>query len=75
MSDCDCDPIGSLEGGLCDNRDDPAADLVSGRCHCKENVQGRRCDSCKPGFWDFSADNYQGCKRVFNFCLFLFNYI
>lgn len=35
--------------------------LVSGKCHCKQNVEGRRCDACKAGFWDFREENPLGC--------------
>ncbi|XP_013782951.1 laminin subunit beta-1-like [Limulus polyphemus] len=59
---CDCDPRGSLEDGICDSRTDPAAGLVAGACHCKTNVDGRRCDSCKNGYWNFHSDNPVGCE-------------
>uniref|UniRef100_A0A3Q2TNH0 Laminin subunit beta-4-like n=1 Tax=Fundulus heteroclitus TaxID=8078 RepID=A0A3Q2TNH0_FUNHE len=51
---CDCDPAGSLGGGLCD--------ASSGRCLCKENVEGQRCDRCKHGFFNLRADNPTGCE-------------
>ncbi|NXR69873.1 LAMB2 protein, partial [Rhadina sibilatrix] len=60
---CDCDPEGSLDGGLCDSADDPARGLIAGQCRCKENVAGPRCDRCKPGFFGLSTDNPQGCQR------------
>ncbi|XP_040424475.1 laminin subunit beta-2-like [Cygnus olor] len=60
---CDCDPEGSLDGGLCDGADDPARGLIAGQCRCKEHVQGPRCDRCKPGFFGLSAANPQGCQR------------
>ncbi|XP_064375119.1 laminin subunit beta-2 [Dromaius novaehollandiae] len=60
---CDCDPEGSLDGGLCDAADDPARGLLAGQCRCKEHVQGPRCDRCKPGFFGLSAANPQGCQR------------
>ncbi|XP_069801062.1 laminin subunit beta-3 [Dendropsophus ebraccatus] len=52
---CDCDPEGSAEGGSCDPR--------NGRCICKENVGGERCDYCKPGYYQLSAANPQGCTK------------
>ncbi|CAB1313509.1 unnamed protein product, partial [Coregonus sp. 'balchen'] len=52
---CDCDPTGSLDNGLCDP--------VSGRCVCKENVAGDRCDRCKFGFYGFSQADPTGCQR------------
>ncbi|NXK59128.1 LAMB1 protein, partial [Sylvietta virens] len=60
---CDCDPEGSLDGGLCDSADDPARGLIAGQCRCKEHVAGPRCDRCKPGFFGLSTDNPQGCRR------------
>ncbi|XP_055926474.1 laminin subunit beta-1-like [Argiope bruennichi] len=59
---CDCDPIGSLDEGICDSRTDTLSGLVAGRCHCKKNVEGRRCDRCKNGFWNFQAENPDGCE-------------
>ncbi|NXB74036.1 LAMB1 protein, partial [Donacobius atricapilla] len=59
---CDCDPEGSLDGGLCDSADDPARGLIAGQCRCKEHVAGPRCDRCKPGFFGLSSDNPQGCQ-------------
>ncbi|XP_065226755.1 laminin subunit beta-1 [Planococcus citri] len=59
---CDCDPAGSLDDGICDSRTDPANNLESGRCHCKRNVEGRRCDTCKNGFWNFTENNPEGCQ-------------
>uniref|UniRef100_A0A6Q2YIL3 Laminin, beta 2-like n=1 Tax=Esox lucius TaxID=8010 RepID=A0A6Q2YIL3_ESOLU len=52
---CDCDATGSLENGLCDP--------VSGRCVCKENVGGERCDRCKFGFYGLSQEDPTGCQR------------
>ncbi|XP_054279344.1 laminin subunit beta-1 [Macrosteles quadrilineatus] len=59
---CNCDPGGSLDEGICDSYTDEASDLVSGRCHCKTNVDGRRCDTCKNGFWNFDENNPEGCQ-------------
>ncbi|NXX99468.1 LAMB1 protein, partial [Centropus bengalensis] len=60
---CDCDPEGSLDGGMCDGADDPARGLLAGQCRCKEHVAGPRCDRCKPGFFGLRATNPQGCQR------------
>ncbi|XP_035719159.1 laminin subunit beta-1-like isoform X1 [Vespa mandarinia] len=59
---CDCDLSGSLDDGICDSRTDPLSGDESGRCHCKANVEGRRCDHCKNGFWNFNSENPQGCQ-------------
>ncbi|KAM4721279.1 laminin subunit beta-2 isoform 2-T2 [Rhinophrynus dorsalis] len=60
---CDCDPDGSLDGGLCDSQDNSALGLIAGLCRCKDHVEGPRCDRCKAGFFGLSASNFQGCKR------------
>ncbi|XP_015510641.1 laminin subunit beta-1-like isoform X1 [Neodiprion pinetum] len=59
---CDCDPSGSLDDGICDSRTDELSGDESGRCHCKANVEGRRCDRCKNGFWKFDFNNPDGCQ-------------
>lgn len=51
---CDCDPAGSQGGGLCD--------ALSGRCVCKENVEGERCDRCKRDFFGLRQDDPAGCQ-------------
>ena len=28
-------------------------DIVLGQCNCKDNVLGRQCDECVPGYWGF----------------------
>lgn len=60
---CDCDPRGSTDDGICDSHTDPGNGLESGRCHCKPNVDGRRCDRCKEGFWNFDENSPEGCQR------------
>ncbi|XP_078794464.1 laminin subunit beta-4 isoform X3 [Oryzias latipes] len=52
---CDCDPDGSYDGGLCD--------ALTGRCFCKENVEGWRCDRCKEGFFGLRRENPSGCHE------------
>ncbi|ERL94756.1 hypothetical protein D910_12030, partial [Dendroctonus ponderosae] len=59
---CDCDPHGSLDEGICDSITDTVNNLVAGSCHCKTNVEGRRCDQCKNGFWNFTESNVDGCQ-------------
>lgn len=35
--------------------------MEAGKCHCKENVEGRRCDHCKRGFWNLNELSPKGC--------------
>ncbi|XP_057411101.1 laminin subunit beta-2 isoform X3 [Balaenoptera acutorostrata] len=60
---CDCDPMGSQDGGRCDPHDDPALGLVSGQCRCKEHVVGSRCQRCRDGFFGLSAGDPLGCQQ------------
>jgi hypothetical protein len=34
-----------------------------GRCICKQNVEGIKCDKCKTGFFDLSLSNPFGCTK------------
>ncbi|NWS48167.1 LAMB3 protein, partial [Probosciger aterrimus] len=52
---CECDPDGTVPGSVCDP--------LTGRCVCKENVQGDRCHLCKPGFSQLANANPMGCRR------------
>ncbi|XP_059520740.1 laminin subunit beta-2 isoform X1 [Myotis daubentonii] len=60
---CDCDPMGSRDGGRCDPHDDPALGLVSGQCRCKDHVVGPRCQQCRDGYFGLSASDPMGCQR------------
>lgn len=51
-----------MDEGICDSITDPVNNLVAGSCHCKTNVEGRRCDQCKNGFWNFTEHNVDGCQ-------------
>lgn len=70
FSACDCELGGSLDNGVCDSTTDVVNNLESGHCHCKKNVEGRRCDSCKAGFWNFSESNPEGCQGWYYSFLF-----
>ncbi|XP_043080121.1 laminin subunit beta-2 [Puntigrus tetrazona] len=59
---CDCDPVGSVEGGVCDSHTDLDLGMIGGQCRCKRNVRGQRCDYCKEGHYGLSLDNPLGCQ-------------
>lgn len=50
---CDCDLSGT-EAEICDKN--------AGKCICKPNFTGARCDQCAPGFFDFP--NCKPCSCV-----------
>ncbi|XP_050676949.1 laminin subunit beta-1 [Leptidea sinapis] len=60
---CDCDPEGTTDKeNLCDDETDLANNKTAGRCLCKANVDGSRCDRCKDGYWNFEPQNPDGCE-------------
>lgn len=59
---CDCDPDGTTDKEiLCDDKTDLPNNKTAGRCLCKSNVDGARCDRCKDGYWNFDPNNPDGC--------------
>uniref|UniRef100_F6YTR2 Laminin subunit beta 4 n=1 Tax=Monodelphis domestica TaxID=13616 RepID=F6YTR2_MONDO len=59
---CECDPEGSLSGGMCESYPDPALGIEAGQCLCKDNVGGAQCDQCKPGYYGLNANDPLGCQ-------------
>ncbi|OWK06608.1 hypothetical protein Celaphus_00012006, partial [Cervus elaphus hippelaphus] len=63
---CECDPDGTISGGLCVSHSDPDLGSVTGRSLCKENVEGAKCDRCKPNHYGLSAADPLGCQLKAN---------
>ncbi|VDN32463.1 unnamed protein product [Cylicostephanus goldi] len=49
---CECDIVGSI-GDQCD--------AISGQCTCKQGVFGKRCDQCRPSYFNFTDAGCQFC--------------
>ncbi|KAL5250259.1 hypothetical protein ACHWQZ_G016108 [Mnemiopsis leidyi] len=50
---CNCDRDGAYEPDRCD--------LEGGQCNCKPNVQGLKCDQCKPSFFNLGPEGCEAC--------------
>ncbi|TGZ57822.1 hypothetical protein CRM22_009869 [Opisthorchis felineus] len=59
---CNCHTDGALYAGFCQQYTIPEQNSVAGRCLCKKNVGGEKCDRCKVGYWNFQASNPEGCE-------------
>lgn len=60
-SHCGCDPRGTANSAC-------SLPLASRPvCTCKANVEGERCDRCKPGHFDLSSNHRDGCQPCFCF--------
>ena len=53
ISACDCSKAGS---------NSMSCDQTTGKCLCKENVIGQKCDRCKPNHWNLAKENPLGCQ-------------
>lgn len=43
----------------------PSCDQATGKCVCKDNVEGQRCQRCKSGHFYIDLDNEFGCTPCF----------
>ncbi|KOB70688.1 putative laminin A chain [Operophtera brumata] len=56
--ECNCDPRGVV-ASFAGCGSVPAGEL----CQCKDRVQGRICNDCKPLFWNMQEYNPYGCEE------------
>lgn len=58
ITGCNCHPAGVVTGFAgCGSV--PAGEL----CKCKDRVEGRICNKCKPLFWNLNSHNPEGCEE------------
>ncbi|CAL1548003.1 unnamed protein product [Lymnaea stagnalis] len=55
--DCNCNPDGSRSF---------TCDTFGGNCQCKDNIIGRTCSACRPGYFGFP--NCKPCNCPFGLC-------
>jgi len=63
-----CSPAAGTPGEACacDARGSMSAQCpLSGFCDCKQNVEGRNCNRCKPGTFGLGLDDSEGCLNCF----------
>ena len=46
FTECLCQDEGSLS---CECTE------TEGICHCKDNIEGDKCDQCKPSYWNYPS--------------------
>lgn len=56
---CEC----NLDGSILNNASSSFCDQQTGTCFCKPNVEGKNCDKCKPGYYDFKSEPELGCTK------------
>ena len=56
---CECDTRGSYN---------TSCDRQSGQCYCKPNVMGKRCDTCREGYYALDENDFDqnGCSHACN---------
>ena len=73
--ECNCNPDGVPPTFFADGG---CANVAPGTlCTCKERVEGRICDTCKPLFWNLEGNNPLGCsgKKFDWLCLIETNFL
>jgi len=63
VADVGCKSCKCMVEGSYNN--EPKCNVMNGNCDCKQNVEGQKCDACKPGHFEISMDNDFGCTPCF----------
>ena len=61
-TECQCSLLGVVNDGECVTEGDGVHQ--PGDCYCKANVMGAKCDMCKMGYYNLSAENPDGCEGI-----------
>jgi len=62
-ADLGCESCDCMVEGSQGNR--PSCNTEDGKCECKQNVEGQRCDRCNSGHFHIDLDNEFGCTPCF----------
>ncbi|KAF7638707.1 putative effector protein [Meloidogyne graminicola] len=63
--ECKCNLNGTIKFN--DNNNNNICSPIDGQCFCKKNVEGEKCDRCKPGYFLIENKNSFGCSPCFCF--------
>lgn len=61
-TECQCSLLGVVNDGECVQEADSV--YQPGDCYCKANVMEGKCDMCKLGYYNMSAENPDGCQGI-----------
>ncbi|KAK3781049.1 hypothetical protein RRG08_046352 [Elysia crispata] len=64
--ECACNHAGSLSDTCPDNAEYCECNKM-GQCYCKKNVEGQRCESCRPDTFSLDQENPYGCTECYCF--------
>ncbi|GFS17149.1 laminin subunit alpha-1, partial [Elysia marginata] len=64
--ECACNHAGSLSDTCPENAEYCECNIM-GQCYCKRNVEGQRCERCKPRTFNLDRENPYGCTECYCF--------
>uniref|UniRef100_A0A8C4RZG4 Laminin subunit alpha-1 n=2 Tax=Erpetoichthys calabaricus TaxID=27687 RepID=A0A8C4RZG4_ERPCA len=64
---CNCNINGTRQEFCNEKHGICSCEEETGKCVCKENVEGDRCNQCKPGTFALSVEDPLGCRPCFCF--------